>query len=128
MSDLDLNDSDISESSVEFRLDSLTPARESVSGLSEVDSSPGFFQREINSTSLDSEDESCTSVFGSVVESEPGTNGKEEEEEDDESDDEALTPLFVQFVCAVFATSSKKELGSYPVRQLPTCFGIRFFL
>ncbi|GAV02768.1 hypothetical protein RvY_13293-2 [Ramazzottius varieornatus] len=123
MSDLDLDDSEISESSVEFRLETSTPLRESVSGLSEAESSPGFFQREVNSISLDSDVESCTSVFGSVIEGESaGTDGKEEDEEEEESDDEALTPLFVQFVCAVFATTSKKELGSCPVRQLPTCF------
>ena len=112
-SEVDLNSSDVSESSVEFRLDS-SNMRESVSGISEPESGPGFFN--VNST--ESDGDSNGSVFG---------DSHSDHNADDEEEDGVHNPLFVQFICSVLFGDSRKLIGSYVVKELPTCLSMSSF-
>ena len=46
---------------------------------------------------------------------------------DDEEEDGVHTPLFVQFICSVLFGDSRKLIGSYVVKELPTCLSMSSF-
>ncbi|OQV19058.1 Protein SZT2 [Hypsibius exemplaris] len=118
-SEVDMNSSDVSESSVEFRLDSVSAGnlRESVSGISEAESlGQGFFKG--------GSGDSSRSVFGSehsATTAERDMEEYDENEEGEEDEDGLKSPLFVEFFCSVVLSESKKQLGHFAVKDLPTC-------